>query len=140
MAYSAKFASAFYGPFRDAADSAPQFGDRTGYQLSPANAEIAAREIRQDIKEGADMVMVKPALPYLDVIARARADKRVRVPLVAYNVSGEFAMLKAAAGHDWIDGGRVMDEIFTSIKRAGADLIISYHAVEMAWRLREKAA
>jgi len=130
MAYSAKHASAFYGPFRDAAASAPQFGDRRGYQMDPANAREAAREIAVDIAEGADIVMVKPALPYLDVIARARA--AVPVPLAAYNVSGEYAMVKAAAQQGWLDERRAVMEILTAIARAGADLLITYHAKEAA--------
>lgn len=130
MAYSAKFASGFYGPFREAAESAPQFGDRRTYQMDPANVREAMREIDLDIEEGADMIMVKPALSYLDVIRAAR--ERVDVPVAAYNVSGEYAMVKAAAERGWIDGPRVMNEILTSIKRAGADLIITYHALEFA--------
>jgi porphobilinogen synthase len=130
MAYSAKYASAFYGPFREAADSAPQFGDRRGYQMDPPNAREALLEIEDDINEGADIVMVKPALSYLDVIARAR--EAFDVPLAAYNVSGEYAMVKAAEANGWIDGPRVMMEILTSIKRAGADIIITYHAKEAA--------
>ncbi len=130
MAYSAKHASAFYGPFRDAAGSAPQFGDRRGYQMDPANAREAGREIALDIAEGADIVMVKPALAYLDVIARARAS--VPVPLAAYNVSGEYAMVKAAAQQGWLDERRTVTEILTAIARAGADLVITYHAKEAA--------
>jgi porphobilinogen synthase len=130
MAYSAKYASAFYGPFREAADSAPQFGDRRGYQMDPPNAREALLEIEDDINEGADIVMVKPALPYLDVIARARQE--FDVPLAAYNVSGEYAMLHAAARNGWIDGDRAMMEALTAIKRAGADIIITYHAKEAA--------
>jgi porphobilinogen synthase len=130
LAYSAKFASAFYGPFREAADSTPQFGDRRAYQMDPANAREAMREIEADIREGADMVMVKPALAYLDLIRRAR--ERFDHPLVAYNVSGEYAMVKAAGRHGWIDERRVTFEILTGIKRAGADLIISYHAKEVS--------
>ncbi len=130
MAYSAKYASGFYGPFRVAADSTPQFGDRNGYQMDPANVQQAMREIEQDIEEGADIVMVKPALSYLDVIATAK--KKFGYPLAAYNVSGEYAMVKAAAENEWIDGQRITMEILTSIKRAGADMIISYHAKEMA--------
>ncbi|HEY3451732.1 MAG TPA: porphobilinogen synthase [Myxococcales bacterium] len=128
MAYSAKYASGFYGPFRDAAQSAPQFGDRRGYQMDPANGREALREIKLDLAEGADMVMVKPALSYLDVIRAAREISDV--PIAAYNVSGEFAMVKAAAQNGWLDGDRVMLEILTSIKRAGADLILTYHAKE----------
>ena len=134
MAYSAKFASGFYGPFREAAESAPQFGDRRTYQMDPANVREAIREIELDLEEGADMVMVKPALSYLDVIRAAR--DRFDVPIAAYNVSGEYAMVKAAAERGWIDGTRVMNEILTSIKRAGADLIITYFAVEFASSLR----
>jgi porphobilinogen synthase len=135
MAYSAKFASGFYGPFREAADSAPQFGDRRAYQMDPANGREALREIDLDVGEGADMVMVKPALAYLDLIRRAR--ERVDLPLVAYNVSGEYAMVKAAGRNGWIDERRITLEILTGIKRAGADLIISYHAREASEWLRE---
>jgi porphobilinogen synthase len=138
MAYSAKYASAFYGPFRVAADSAPQFGDRRGYQMDPPNAREALLEIQDDIEEGADIVMVKPALPYLDVLAKARQE--FDVPLAAYNVSGEYAMVKAAAANGWIDGRRSTLEILTSIKRAGADIIITYHAKEAAAWLREGGA
>ena len=130
MAYSAKYASAFYGPFRVAAESAPQFGDRRGYQMDPPNVREALREIEQDIEEGADIVMVKPALAYLDVLSEAR--KAFGCPMAAYNVSGEYAMVKAAADNEWIDGRRVTIEILTAIKRAGADLILSYHAKEIA--------
>jgi len=130
MAYSAKFASAFYGPFREAADSTPQFGDRRSYQMDPPNAREAMREIEADIREGADFIMVKPALAYLDLIRRAR--QRFDHPLVAYNVSGEYAMVKAAGRNGWIDERRVTLEILTGIKRAGADLIISYHAREVS--------
>jgi porphobilinogen synthase len=130
MAYSAKYASAFYGPFREAADSAPQFGDRRGYQMDPANVREAEREIALDLAEGADIVMVKPALAYLDVIARVRP--AVPVPLAAYNVSGEYALVKAAAQQGWVDESRVVLEILTAIARAGADLIITYHAKEVA--------
>ncbi|MFH1116062.1 MAG: porphobilinogen synthase [Pseudomonadota bacterium] len=128
MSYAAKYASAFYGPFREAAGSAPQFGDRRSYQMDPANSDEAVREVGMDIDEGADIVMVKPALPYLDVIWRVR--NTFDLPLAAYNVSGEFAMIKAAAQNGWIDHDRCMMEALTSIKRAGADLIISYHALE----------
>ncbi len=128
LAYAAKFASSFYGPFREAAECAPRFGDRTGYQMDPPNADEAIREIRQDIEEGADVVMVKPALPYLDVIRRAKEE--TRFPLAAYSVSGEYAMVKAAAQNGWIDGRRASLEILTSIRRAGADLILTYHAKE----------
>ena len=134
MAYSAKYASSFYGPFRVAADSAPQFGDRRGYQMDTANSREALREIQMDIDEGADMIMVKPALAYLDVISRAR--REFGYPMAAYNVSGEYAMVKAAAENEWIDGQRITLEILTAIKRAGADMIISYHAKEAArWLL-----
>lgn len=134
MAYSAKYASAFYGPFRAAADSAPQSGDRHGYQMDPANVLEALREVEMDVEEGADVVMVKPALSYLDVIARVKA--RFPLPVAAYNVSGEYSMVKAAAQRGWIDGDRVAMEIVTSIKRAGADIIITYHAKEIAAKLR----
>ena len=129
LAYSAKFASGFYGPFREAAGSTPQFGDRRAYQMDPANAHEALREIELDVLEGADMIMVKPALAYLDIIAKAHA--RFDLPLVAYNVSGEYAMVKAAAANGWIDEQRIILEILTAIKRAGADLIITYHAPEV---------
>jgi len=137
MAYSAKYASSFYGPFRLAAASAPQFGDRRGYQMDPPNSREALREIEQDIGEGADIVMVKPALAYLDVIARARQE--FSSPIAAYNVSGEYAMVKAAAQNEWLDGRRATIEILTSIKRAGADMIISYHAKEVAGWLADPA-
>lgn len=130
MAYSAKYASAFYGPFRVAADSAPKTGDRRGYQMDPSQLNQALREIEQDIEEGADIVMVKPALAYLDVIAAAK--EAFAHPMAAYNVSGEYAMVKAAAANEWLDGGQVTMEILTAIKRAGADIIISYHAKEVA--------
>ncbi len=130
MAYAAKFASAFYGPFRDAAECAPAFGDRTGYQQDPANAEEAIREIRADISEGADIVMVKPALPYLDVIRRAK--DATAFPMAAYSVSGEYSMLKAAAANGWIDERRAVLETLTSIRRAGADMILTYHAKDAA--------
>jgi len=130
MAYSAKYSSAFYGPFREAAESAPQFGDRRSYQMDFGNSDEALREIALDIKEGADIVMVKPALSYLDVISRAKSN--FNIPIAAYNVSGEFSMVKAAAANGWLDGERVMLEILTSIKRAGADTIITYFAKEAA--------
>ncbi len=130
LSYAAKFASGFYGPFREAADSAPQFGDRHSYQMDGANVRQAMREIELDIEEGADMVMVKPALPYLDVIAAARA--RFDLPLAAYQVSGEYAMIQAAARNQWIDGERVMMETLISIRRAGADMIITYFAKDAA--------
>jgi porphobilinogen synthase len=130
MAYSAKYASAFYGPFREAAGSTPQFGDRRSYQMDPSNAREAMREIQLDIEEGADIVMVKPALAYLDIIARAR--ETFDVPLAAYQVSGEYAMIEAAARAGWIDRERIMLEATTAIKRAGADIIITYYALELA--------
>jgi len=130
MAYSVKYASAFYGPFREAAGSAPQFGDRSGYQMDPANRKEAIREVELDIEEGADMLMVKPALPYLDIIREVK--NHSLLPLVAYNVSGEYAMIKAAAEKGWIDGDRAMNEMLISIKRAGADIIITYFAKEFA--------
>jgi len=129
MAYSAKYASAFYGPFREAADSTPQFGDRRGYQMDPANGVEAMREIALDIDEGADIVMVKPALPYLDVISRAKSE--FGVPLAAYSVSGEYAMIKAAGQLGWLDEKRAMLEALTSIRRAGADIIITYFAKDV---------
>jgi porphobilinogen synthase len=130
MAYSAKYASAFYGPFREAAESAPQFGDRRSYQMDPANGAEAMREIALDLDEGADIVMVKPALPYLDVISRARAE--FGVPLAAYSVSGEYAMIKAAGQLGWLDEERAMMEALTAIRRAGADIVITYFAREVA--------
>jgi len=130
VAYSAKYASAFYGPFREAAESAPKFGDRRGYQMDPGNAEEALREVALDLEEGADMVMVKPALPYLDVIRRVK--DRFGVPVAAYNVSGEYAMIKAAAQNGWLDGERAALESLTSIRRAGADVILTYFAKELA--------
>lgn len=137
LAYSAKSASAFYGPFREAADSAPKFGDRRGYQMDPANRREAMREIALDLAEGADAVMVKPALAYLDVIREAR--QRFDAPLAAYNVSGEYAMVKAAAQNGWVDEKRIVFEILTGIVRAGADFILTYHAREAAQWLREGA-
>jgi len=130
MAYSAKFASGFYGPFREAAESTPQFGDRRSYQMDPPNGDEAVREVALDIEEGADIVMVKPALPYLDIIRRVK--ERFDCPVAAYQVSGEYAMLKAAALNGWLDGERVMLESLTSIKRAGTDLILTYFAQEAA--------
>jgi porphobilinogen synthase len=130
IAYSAKFASAFYGPFRDAADSAPAFGDRRGYQMDPANAREAVREAVIDVEEGADVVMVKPALPYLDVISRVR--EAVSAPVAAYNVSGEYAALKAAGAQGWIDERAAVLEALTGIRRAGADIVITYHAKQVA--------
>lgn len=137
MAYSAKFASGYYSPFRDAAHSAPGFGDRKTYQMDPANGREALREIKDDILEGADMVMVKPALAYLDVLKSAR--ERFDLPLVAYNVSGEFSMVKAAAQMGWIDERRIVMENLTAIKRAGADIIITYHALDAAAWIKEEA-
>jgi len=134
LAYAAKFASAFYGPFREAAECAPRFGDRAGYQMDPGNGDEALREIRADLEEGADVVMVKPALPYLDVIRRAK--DQTGAPVAAYNVSGEYAMVKAAAERGWIDEPRIVLEILTAIRRAGADLILTYHAGEAADWLR----
>jgi porphobilinogen synthase len=134
MSYSAKYASGFYGPFRDAAESPPQFGDRSSYQMDPANTDEALREVALDLAEGADVVMVKPALAYLDVIRRVK--DRFGVPVAAYNVSGEFAMVKAAAARGWIDERRVALEILTGIKRAGADMILSYFAPDVARWLR----
>jgi porphobilinogen synthase len=134
LAYAAKFASPLYGPFREAAEGAPRFGDRTGYQQDPANADEALREIRTDIEEGADIVMVKPALPYLDVIRRAKDE--THFPMAAYHVSGEYAMVKAAAANGWLDERRVVLELLTSIRRAGADLILTYHAKDAADWLR----
>ena len=134
LAYSAKYASAFYGPFREAAESAPQFGDRRAYQMDPANAEEALREVQLDIDEGADMIMVKPAGPYLDIIARVKA--ATGHPLAAYQVSGEFAMIQAAAERGWIDGERAMMESLLGIRRAGADVIITYFATVAARLLR----
>lgn len=137
MAYSAKYASCFYGPFRDAAESAPAFGDRRSYQMDPPNLREAILEIELDIEEGADIVMVKPALPYLDVIRAAR--ERFLRPIAAYNVSGEYAMIKAAGRLGWLDEERAMIEVLTSIKRAGADLILTYFAKEVAGKLGEMA-
>ncbi len=134
MAYSAKYASGYYGPFREAVDSTPKSGDRRGYQMDPANAKEAIREVTLDVAEGADIVMVKPALAYLDIIARVRDE--VDLPLAAYNVSGEYSLLKAAGERGWIDYDRVMMETLVGIRRAGADLIITYHAKEAARLLR----
>jgi porphobilinogen synthase len=137
LAYAAKTASAFYGPFREAADSAPAFGDRRGYQMDPANAREARREIAADVAEGADMLLVKPALPSLDILARARADHDL--PIGAYQVSGEYALVKAAAERGWVDERRVMLESLVSIVRAGADFVITYAAADVAGWLREDA-
>ena len=133
MSYAAKYSSSFYGPFREAAHSAPQFGDRRSYQMDPANSREAIREITLDIEEGADIIMVKPALAYLDVIRRARME--FDLPLAAYNVSGEYSMIKAAAEKGWLEGNRVMMEVLTSIKRAGADIIVTYFAKDAAKEL-----
>jgi porphobilinogen synthase len=130
LSYAAKYSSAFYGPFREAAQSTPQFGDRRSYQMDPANAREALREVALDLEEGADIIMVKPALPYLDVIARVR--ERFDVPVAAYNVSAEFSMVKAAARNGWIDEQRIVLEIMTSIQRAGASIILTYHAKDVA--------
>ena len=135
LSYAAKYASAFYGPFREAADSAPQFGDRAGYQMDPANAREAVKEAILDMEEGADMIMVKPALPYLDIIRRVREE--CLLPMAAYNVSGEYAMVKAAEEKGWIDGTRVMFETLYAIKRAGADLILTYFAKDAARLLND---
>ena len=136
MSYAVKYASSFYGPFRDAAGSAPQFGDRRGYQMDPSNADEAIREAELDIEEGADIIMVKPALAYLDVIRRVK--DTFPVPLAAYNVSGEYSMVKAASQLGWIDGERMMMEVLTSIRRAGADMILTYHALDAARYLNKK--
>jgi porphobilinogen synthase len=130
MAYSAKYSSSFYGPFREAAESAPQFGDRKSYQMNPANSDEAMREIALDINEGADIIMVKPALPYLDIIRRAK--DTFNMPIAAYNVSGEYSLVKAAGANGWIDEQKMMMEVLTSIKRAGADVILTYFAKEAA--------
>ena len=130
MSYAAKYSSGFYGPFRDAADSPPKFGDRQTYQMDPANSLEAIREVTLDIEEGADIIMVKPALPYLDIISRVREE--IDLPMAAYNVSGEYAMIKAADKMGWIDGHKVMLEVLTAIKRAGADMILTYFAIEAA--------
>jgi porphobilinogen synthase len=130
MAYAVKYASAFYGPFREAAECAPQFGDRSAYQQDPANAEESLREVALDVDEGADMVMVKPAMTYLDIVRRVR--ESVRVPVAAYQVSGEYAMVEAAAAQGWVDRRRVIDETLTSIRRAGADIVLTYWATEVA--------
>lgn len=136
MSYAAKYCSAFYGPFRHAADSAPKFGDRRTYQMDPANALEAIREVTMDIEEGADIIMVKPALPYLDIVCRVREE--IDLPVAAYNVSGEYAMIKAAEKMGWIDGPKVMMESLLSIKRAGADMILTYFAIEAAEALSSK--
>jgi porphobilinogen synthase len=137
LAYSAKFASGYYGPFRDAAESAPSFGDRRTYQMDPANGDEAMKEVALDLAEGADLVMVKPALSYLDIVRRVKTE--FRVPVAAYNVSGEYAMVKAAARNGWIDEKRVVLETLTSFKRAGADMILTYHALDVARWLKEES-
>ncbi len=136
MSYAVKYASAYYGPFRDAADSAPQFGDRRGYQMNPANIREAMKEVELDMEEGADIIMVKPALAYLDVVSRVR--EKINRPVAVYNVSGEYAMVKAAAKNGWIDEKRIVMESLLCMKRAGADIIISYHAIDVAKWLREE--
>ncbi|MFC1859828.1 porphobilinogen synthase, partial [Thermodesulfobacteriota bacterium] len=133
MSYAAKYCSAFYGPFRQAADSAPKFGDRRTYQMDPANSTEAIREVTMDVEEGADIIMVKPALAYLDIIYRVREE--IELPIAAYNVSGEYSMVKAAEEKGWIDGPKVMMEMLTAIKRAGADMILSYFAIDAAKEL-----
>jgi porphobilinogen synthase len=135
IAYSAKYASAFYGPFREAAESTPEFGDRRGYQMDPANAREALREVRLDIEEGADMVMIKPALPYLDVIRTVRDE--TDMPIAAYQVSGEYSMIQAAAENGWLDGQAAALETLTSIRRAGADVILTYYAKQAAGWLQQ---
>jgi porphobilinogen synthase len=137
MSYAAKYASGFYGPFREAAESTPQFGDRRSYQMDPPNSREAMREVALDIEEGADIVMVKPALSYLDIIYQVK--QQFSLPVAAYNVSGEFSMIKAGAKLGWIDGDRVMLEVLTSIRRAGADMILTYHAKEAARLLQPQA-
>ena len=132
LSYAAKYASAYYGPFRDAADSAPEMGHRRGYQMDPANTREALREVRLDVEEGADIVMVKPAMPYLDVLSRVR--REFDLPTAAYHVSGEYAMIRAAGEKGWLDDAEAMDEAALSIKRAGADLIVTYAARELARR------
>ena len=137
MSYAVKYASAFYGPFRDAADSAPHFGDRRGYQMDPANAREAMKEVDLDMDEGADIIMVKPALTYLDIVRQVR--DRIDRPVAVYNVSGEYAMVKAAAANGWIDEKRIVLETLTSMKRAGADIIITYHAIDAVKWMKEEA-
>lgn len=137
MSYAVKYASGYYGPFRDAADSAPQFGDRRGYQMDPANSREAMKEVDLDMEEGADIIMVKPALAYLDIVRQVR--DRIDRPVAVYNVSGEYAMVKAAAANGWIDEKRIVMESLLSMKRAGADIIISYHSIDVAKWLKEEA-
>ena len=136
MSYAVKYASGYYGPFRDAADSAPHFGDRRGYQMDPANSREAMKEVDLDMEEGADIIMVKPALCYLDIVSKVRA--RINRPVAVYNVSGEYAMVKAAAAKGWIDEKRIVKESLLSMKRAGADIIISYHAIDVASWMKEE--
>ena len=136
MSYAVKYASGYYGPFRDAADSAPQFGDRKAYQMDPANSRAAMKEVELDLAEGADIIMVKPALAYLDIVHQVR--EKINHPVAVYNVSGEYAMVKAAAANGWIDEKRIVLETLTSMKRAGADIIITYHAIDAAKWLREE--
>ena len=136
MSYAVKYASGYYGPFRDAADSAPQFGDRKAYQMDPANSREAMKEVELDLAEGADIIMVKPALAYLDIVHQVR--EKINHPVAVYNVSGEYAMVKAAAANGWIDEKRIVLETLTSMKRAGADIIITYHAIDAAKWLREE--
>jgi porphobilinogen synthase len=137
MAYAAKYASGFYGPFREAAESTPQFGDRRSYQMDPANADEALREVELDIREGADIVMVKPAMAYLDIVYRVK--QKFGYPVAAYNVSGEYSMIKAAGQNGWIDEQRIMMEVLFAIKRAGADMILSYFAKDVARLLAGKS-
>lgn len=136
MSYAVKYASGYYGPFRDAADSAPQFGDRRGYQMDPANSREAMKEVELDLAEGADFIMIKPALCYLDIVRQVR--DKINRPVAVYNVSGEYAMVKAAAQNGWIDEKRIVLETLTSMKRAGADIIITYHAIDVAKWLKEE--
>ncbi len=136
MAYSAKFASGFYGPFRDAAHSAPGFGDRKTYQMDPANGREAMREVEEDLREGADLIIAKPAMAYMDIIKDIT--NQFNVPIVAYNVSGEYSMVKAAAANGWIDEKKIVMEIMTGLKRAGAKMIITYHALDVARWIREE--
>ena len=135
LSYAAKYASAFYGPFRDAAESAPAFGDRRSYQMDPANGDEAMREVALDLAEGADLIMVKPGLPYLDIVRRVK--DRFEVPVAAYNVSGEYSMVKAAAMQGWIDEKRIVLELLTGFKRAGADMVLTYHALDAARWLQQ---
>ena len=136
MAYAAKYASGFYGPFREAADSTPKFGDRLSYQMDPSNTDEALREVELDIREGADIIMVKPAMAYLDIVYRVK--QKFGYPVAAYNVSGEYSMIKAAGKNGWIDEKRVAEEVLLSIKRAGADMILTYFAKDMAKVLQKR--